>query len=454
MRASSSPQWLLVGSLMFAFTACSPQPRQDTNSPAGDDEPAKTAPTPGSGSTSPGDAETEQAGPTKAAEAPAKVIEHKPAPNAPSPEDLAAREEADRQRRERTAKLFGKAIKPLTEASEAYQEHDNLDSNSWFSRDQGDNQERINELLDDAIEVLGVSEVDDTRQQIRDLEQANNDLVEGMVEDREARLSAPTKEDLNRVQKTYTTSQEELDERIAASEVQLQANKRAIQELQINFVRQMRGIGIDIDLEAAQSLLSTVTGDDFVKMCVVFDNVRGVTVQLQELTEQSGESLDAAKRYYGSYVVLIRLLDHVQKDFVRRAREEMIPKLNDFAIKAEVLIDAAHVNISQGGDPAIGKQNIRSNELTIQATKLYTQYLREQAAEIEQRNAELQISLRDAENTFQTVALSSEVASLLKEGSRNFAALLRLDLPALRGFENEELKAEFRRLTERMSRIN
>ena len=76
--------------------------------------------------------------------------------------------------------------------------------------------------------------------------------------------------------------------------------------------------------------------------------------------------------------------------------------------------------------------------------------LREQADEIEQRNQQLQIALRDAENTFDTVALSSEVATLLREGSRNFAALLRLDLPPLRGFENEELKAEFERLTEKM----
>ena len=375
-----------------------------------------------------------------------------PAPKVePSPDDLAAQKEADERRKKRAAKLFGAAIDPLTKASEALQEHDSLDRSKWFGKDQEDNQERINELLDDAIKVLGVSEIDDLRRKIRDLEQENQDLIEGMVEDREERLSAPTKDELGRLQKTYTTSREELDERIAEAEITLKANRRAISEHHIEFVRQMRGIGVDIDLEAAQSLLSTVTGDDFVKMCVVFDNVRGVTVQLQELTEESGESLEAAKRYYGSYVVLIHLLDHVQKDFVRRAREEMIPKLDEFAAKADELITAAHRNMEQGGDPKIGEQNIRSNELTLQATELYTQYLREQASEIEARNQELQISLRDAENTFETVALSSEVAGLLKEGSRNFGALLRLDLPALRGFENEELKAEFRRLTERMS---
>lgn len=374
-----------------------------------------------------------------------------PAP--PSPEDLEAKRLADEARKRRAAKLFGRVIDPLTEASKAYEEHESLDKSSWFGKDQSDNQKRINQLLDEAIEVLQIAEIEDARQTIRNLEEENAGLLDQMVKDREARLAAPTQEELNRLQKTYTMSREEYDARIDEAAQKLSDNKEAILRTQLEFVQQMRGIGVELDLESAQSLLSTVTGDDFVKMCVVFDNVRGVTVQLQELTEASGESLEAAKRYYGSYVVLIRLLDHVQKDFIRRAREEMIPQLAEYRTKAEKLIVDAQNNMAAGGDRTIGEQNIRSNELTIQAARLYTDYLHEQADEIEQRNQQLQIALRDAENTFDTVALSSEVATLLKEGSRNFAALLRLDLPPLRGFENAELKAEFERLTERMGNI-
>ncbi len=384
-------------------------------------------------------------------ELPVPRVQEAPAP--PSPEDLEAKRMADEARKRRAAKLFTRVIDPLTEASKAYEEHDSLDESSWFGKDQSDNQKRINGLLDDAIEVLQIAEIEDARQTIRDLEQENAELVQQMVKDREARLAAPTREELNRLQKTYTTSREEYDARLEEAAQTLSDNKEAILRTQLDFVQQMRGIGVELDLESAQSLLSTVTGDDFVKMCVVFDNVRGVTVQLQELTEASGESLEAAKRYYGSYVVLIRLLDHVQKDFIRRAREEMIPRLAEYREKAEQLIVDAQNNMADGGDRTIGEQNIRSNQLTIQAARLYTEYLHEQADEIEQRNQELQISLRDAENTFDTVALSSEVATLLKEGSRNFAALLRLDLPALRGFENAELKAEFERLTERMGNL-
>ena len=39
------------------------------------------------------------------------------------------------------------------------------------------------------------------------------------------------------------------------------------------------------------------------------------------------------------------------------------------------------------------------------------------------------------------------MAELLREGQRNFSALLELEVPKLRGFENAELQLEFERLT-------
>lgn len=366
----------------------------------------------------------------------------------------AAIERANAARKKRAEKLFGEVMEPLTEAKQAYDRHDDLDESSWFGEDQEDNQERIDELLDEAIEVLGVSEIETTRAELRQLDKEIAALEKQVIEAREARLGAPLAEELNKLEKTYKTSREEYDERIAEAEAEISERKHRIAELELDFVEGMRGIGLDIDLEGARSLLSTVNGDDFVEMCVVFDNVRGITEQLEALTNESGESLDAAKRYYGSYVVLIKMMDRIQKDFVRRTRQEMLPKLAEYETKAQEIIRDAERNLKKGGNPEIAQQNIRSNELTIEATQFYAEYLRSQAREIEQRNAELQITLRDAENTYDTVSLSSQVAAIMKEGQRNFAALLKLELPALRGFENAELKAEFERLTREMNGVN
>ncbi len=365
----------------------------------------------------------------------------------------ARRAEADRLRKERAAEIFGEVMEPLTEASEAYDRHEELDESTWFGTDQEDNMELINGILDEAMKILDVGQIAETRARLRLLEAEIVELEVELLELREERIGAPAAADLGSIESKFKTSREELDDAIAEAESGIEAREDEIHDLEAEFVEEMRAIGVELDLDSARSLLATVSGDDFVEMCVVFDNVRGVTLQLQELTEQSGESLDAAKRYYGSYVVLIRLMDRVQKDFVRRTHEEMIPRLEELAKEADALIDDAQRNIQAGGDREINEQNIRSNQLTIDATGYYVQYLREQADEIAARNAELEIDLRDAINTYQTVSLSSEVASLMKEGSRNFAALTRLELPPLRGFENAELRAEFERLTERMASV-
>lgn len=362
-------------------------------------------------------------------------------------------EQAGEQRRTRARKLFGEVIGPLTEAAEAHSEHDQLEESTWVGKDQKDNLEDINSLLDGVIEALDESEVATTRAELRQLEGEIRVLNQRLIDDREKRLSAPTREELNRIEKVYTKSREEYDERIQESLDGIAERRAQIQALHEYFVQQMRGLGLDIDLEGARSLLATVTGDDFVAMCVVLDNVRGLTLQLQELTDESGESLEAARRYYGAYVMLVRLMDRVQKSFITRALDEMLPKLDQLADQAEGLIEQAEENIEAGGNRAILEQNIESNELTVRATTFYGEYLRGQAAEIQARNDKLQVSLRDAENTFDTVSLSSQVAAILQEGQRNFAALLSLELPPLRGFDNAELQQEFERLTQEMSGI-
>ena len=365
-----------------------------------------------------------------------------------------AEEPNAQQRKQRAQRMFGELIGPLTKASEAYSRNDELEESSWFGEDQKDNQKRIDQLLDEAVRVLESSEITTTRDELRRLEAEIVDLEARILSDREARLSAPRESELGSIKKTYKTSKEDYEKRIAESEAAIAARRESIAGLERRFVDELRAVGVEISLESARSLLSSVAGDDFIEMCAVFENVRGVTIQLQELTEQSGESLEAAKRYYGSYLVLIRLMDRLQKDFVRRVHDEMIPRLEQYGKEAERLIQQAQKNIAHGGNAAIGEQNIASNQLTIRATGIYIQYLREQSRDVARKNEHVQVDLEDAKNTYETVLLSSQVANLLKQGSKNFAALLELAVPELRGFENAELRAEFQRLTQRLTRID
>ncbi|MEZ5976874.1 MAG: hypothetical protein R3F34_01460 [Planctomycetota bacterium] len=347
-------------------------------------------------------------------------------------------------------KVLKSVFDPLERASERYAKHESLDESRLFGEDQESNQAAIDELLDAAIEALGISAVNETRSRLREIRDSVDAAEDRLSRDREARLSAPFESELNAVEKPFTTTREDYDSRIRDNEEAIARLERERVQLEERFVDELRGIGLDISRETARGLLSTVSGEDFVEMCVVFHNVRLVTVRLQQLTEEAGESLDVAKRYYGSYVVLVRILDTIQKDFVKRVRDVQIPRLQEYGERARENIVQAKRNAKTGGDPAIAEQNVRSNQLTLDACQAYVRYLQDQAAAVERQNEALQPRLRDAMNTYETVQLSSQVANAIREARRNFAALLELEVPDLRGFENVELQQEFERLTDRL----
>lgn len=347
-------------------------------------------------------------------------------------------------------RLLEQIWEPLGEASERYAKHEKLPKSSWFGEDQESNQASIDELLDQAIGALELSGLNETRGKLRAARSSIETLRKENASDREKRLSAPSEAELTRIGKVLELSREDLEERIVERELDIADQERQIVELEQAFVAGLRDLGLEVTLESARSLLGTVSGEDFVEMCVAFDNVRLVTEQLETLTREAGESLDLARRYYGSYVVLIRILDRIQDDFVRRVREEQLPRLAEFAERARKNIQEAERAARSGGDRTLLEQNMRSNRLTEEACQGYARYLTEQAAAVEAQNKSLDLRLRDAINTFKTVDLSSQVTELLREGERNFRALLELDLPTLEGFQNVELEREYRRLTEQL----
>jgi hypothetical protein len=57
-------------------------------------------------------------------------------------------------------------------------------------------------------------------------------------------------------------------------------------------------------------------------------------------------------------------------------------------------------------------------------------------------------------NTYETVKLSSDVASLIQAGRKNFDTLMQLRLPYLREFRNEVMNKEFKRMTKTLIEVN
>ncbi|MEM6469048.1 MAG: hypothetical protein AAF802_05715 [Planctomycetota bacterium] len=366
-----------------------------------------------------------------------------------------AAEVSEASYRQRIGQLLENVMPTLEETRELVDQHADLpdDSAIPFKLDKRSNSAAINELLDEAIVALSVSEVSDFRTRIRDANQSIVDSQKKIADYRRKRLSATPAKDQSRLDRVnpFELSKEAIDELIEDEESSIKARRDELKNLKITFAEELAKIGVEVDEQGVEALLSSVSGDDIITMAVVFDNIKQLTTQLQTLTEESDEALETSKRYYGMYVVMVHVMDRIQKTFIRDVDEKHIPKLNEFIAKADENIRQAKKLIEvDGGDPKVLQGNIKSNDVTRKTAALYINYLKQNAKLIAQENRLAEKNLATAINTYDTVKLSSDVAALMRSGRQEFETLMRLRVPSLREFGNNEIRKEFQRMTGRL----
>lgn len=353
--------------------------------------------------------------------------------------------------------VFKKLLPTLDSALELKDIHEDLPKRTYiYGKDQRENKREIDQLLDKAIETLNISRLEQNRAEIRDLEGKIKESGLNVASYSESRLSAPTQSSLGTLGKInpMKKSKEDYDELITREKENIESYKERIQEIKAEFGQQLRQIGLTITDDGIDCLLFSVVGDEFIKLVNVFDNLKKVTEQLQQLTEESGEAIEVTERYYGMYVVLNETLDRIQKLFVHSVHEGHIPTLKEYIKDAQNNIDEAKKFVETGGhNDAILEQNIESNDLTITAAQSYIVYLKNQADMVAQENEKLEKNLETARNTLKTVKVSGGVAMLIQNGRKRIDTLMRLTMPELRGFENKMMQREFQRITEEMNAV-
>ena len=349
---------------------------------------------------------------------------------------------------------FRRTLPYLEKATTLFGEHDALPESKWFGRDQVSNRADINELLDSTIKVLGVSEVGDCRGRIREIEDRIEGANASISEYREKRISAPRAvESTSRIDRynPFYSTKEDYVKLITEAETQIAEDEEETARLRREFGESLRATGIEVSDEAADSLLETVSGDDFISMCVIFDNLKLIALLLHKLTDEGNENPETAKRYYGMYVIIAKVLDRVQTQYVQTIRTRYIPELDRLAKKAGSNISEARTLIrSERGDKDALGSNIAANTVTINAANYYVDYLEEMGELIEQQHDETQQILATAINTYKTVNVSVNVSELIINGSKSLDRLMKLRMPKLRAFNNEILRKEYQRLNARI----
>ena len=317
-----------------------------------------------------------------------------------------------------------------------------------------DDQGRVSTLLGTAFEMAIDAPVVEMQREIEAARDQIATMRAQIAELQERRISAPADGGLSAIlgmeedQDTLTSAIEDLQERIAGQEAKIAEIKR-------RFADAMAAIGAEMSAEQIDLLLDSVTGSDIVELAAAYEAVRGVSRQLRELMDESGEDLTYARRYYGMHTVLIALLVDSQTRVLRKIDGVYLPKLK--AIEEDLMATAEETDELLADNPTREQRralaaNKKSQRIALDALRLYREYLLRQRTQIAQARERTVKELRVADNTLKTVEASFQLKEVMDSAAASFDALLTLESPGFeRLFRNEELRREFQDLTDRIA---
>ena len=347
----------------------------------------------------------------------------------------------------------------LSRALAQFEQIEQLPESRWLRRDQEGATNRMNRFIDDAIRTLDAPDLVKSRESYRKLETSIGDEKKRIAELRERRAFAPAS-DVTTVTK-YTPTQTlrrltastrgDYDLLIEAHQDNVDAYERELSLIKNRMSDSLAELEIDMPADQLELWLSSAIGDDVISMGVVFQSIREVTLRLAELTQESGENLEFARRYYGMVVILHKLVVRMQEDFIHKIDTDILPNLASYRDEADEIITTSRRLLRDGGSRSSLESNIAANELTKQAINLYTRIVQSQRKKVSEA---LMISKREEQvaiNTYQTVRLSSHVSQLIRDGLSTFETLSNLQIPDTAEFQNNEIREEFRKLTERLN---
>ena len=356
--------------------------------------------------------------------------------------------EAAGQQDAEMAKFFEKSHSALDNALAEFDDAQTRPDNSEipfyspWSKSKQSQTVKVEYYLDVAGEALGISSISNRRIKIAELKET--------IAQKQRNISVYRRKKISAVDSTYNplvTTKSGYDKKIASAEEEIVAATDTIADEKEKLADDLARIGMKLDAKSIDNLLDSITGDEFMRVSIIFDNAKKFAAELERLTNESGEDLETAKKYYGVYLMLLQTVSRLQEQFVESVDNEYYPKLDTFADKARENIADAQKAIRLGGDENVLNNNIESNRMTYDAAMFYKQGLAEQKHQMMLANLETKKSILTAANTYKTVALSKDVAELMAVSRRAFDSITGLAVPDLRPFENQKMKKAFSEMT-------
>lgn len=346
-------------------------------------------------------------------------------------ERMAACREYVSEKWDKLRKIMGKAV-------DLRDELPNLPRSAWFSRDQVSQQEDIDDLLDDAREILLSKSSRDMLVQIQKLDGKINGIKSEIAE-------------VNKDLILHPDRRQKCEERI--NELTLRRNelRRDLLSLKREVMVELRSWGITVPDAALEPFFKSVTRNSIIDNAVIAGNIAAVVKNFEAMMQVDE---DNARRYYGMYMVLLDVQIRCYRGFVAQCDGIWCVRLDNAINK----IQYDHLIANEGeADPRFStaqrdqyKRNRRTNETYLRAVRAYRENLERQRNAVASKMQETERMREVALNTYETLGNAALLRDMMHTSAEAFEAVMKLDLPDLAAFNDADIVSEFEGITKRL----
>jgi hypothetical protein len=322
---------------------------------------------------------------------------------------------------------------------------------SLFAETQEEREQKIAQLLNEALDVVLETSVRGIQDRIDDNTDAVQALEDQLIGLRERRLKAPSESAMEGI---LGDTVESIEREITLLEAEIDRRQAEIDAANEELRQALARSGVSISPEQFELLRRSVLSADVVTLVAVYNAVKTINGQLAELLGQSGDNPKAARKYFAMHAALLALLAHAQTLAVENIETIYLPRLEAVENETKAARRASRDLLAEVGDPDRRKlleANMESQDVTLKVAQAYRRYLDGQRRQFAHTLADTLVDVRIADNTVRTVEASLQMLTLIRESGAALDALKQLEAPSFEEiFRNEELLREFENLTSRL----
>ena len=309
---------------------------------------------------------------------------------------------------------------------------------SWFSKNKMDFSRDLIDVFQVIEDLLFNEAMGAHRDKIEQHQQAIAEQQQEIAKLKEQQIVANVSE------------QQAYQQKIQQAQQQIQKYKALIHIEKTNIKQRFLVAGVVLSDEQLTILLSRVDANDLIKLITVFDILKDITQQLMQLTANSNEDLQHARKYYGMHMMLLNFVLQLQSTYISHLTQTYLPKIKRILQQTQTLNQKSKQMLddeTDAGRKTIIEKNITAQDLTLKVAELYQQQLQHQQEKIQQAMDKITKDYQVAENTYNTVKINADLLALMQVGQQVFTALMQIQVPDIQPFENSQMQQKYQELS-------